>query len=64
MAYKCCSRRCDGDEECTVAFLCDECNQPIDIDDTYIDTGVGRLCENCWERIVDTKLRRKAKRED
>ena len=64
MAHKCCSRRCDGEDECTVAFFCDNCNQPIDIDDTYIDTGAGRICEDCWEEMVDKKLRKVAKKEE
>lgn len=62
MAHKCCSRECDGDEECTVAFLCDKCNEPIDIEEEYYDVDGLKLCEDCFDDFAYTKYKRIAYR--
>lgn len=64
MAHKCCNRRCDGEEKCTVAFLCDRCEEPIDDEEDYYKINGERLCENCWDKYVDDNFRDTAHKEE
>lgn len=64
MARKCCPRMCDGDEECTVAFLCDECGEPIDIEQEYYDVDCLKLCDDCFYEYIHNKHRGIAYKED
>lgn len=63
MVNECCSRRCDFREECTVAFFCDGCSEPIDDEEEYYEIKNLKLCENCWDKHVDKHFLRIAHRE-
>lgn len=60
---KCCSKHCDSHEECTLAFFCDRCGEPIEVDEEYYEVDVN-MCENCWDNFVSNHIRRYAKRKE
>lgn len=61
---KCCNRECDFDDTCTVAFSCDNCREPIDIEEEYYDVDCLKLCEECFYEYIHNKHRRIAYREE
>jgi hypothetical protein len=40
----------DQDEK--VAFICDHCDEPIYVGESYIKTDDGRICDGCYEEFA------------